>query len=225
MPPEFADLFVDQPDLLASHRGWDAGALELAQQLAQAFSCPLFFSTTTRLLVDLNRSIGHKSLHAPQVQLLSAAKRQIIIQQYYAPHRAAVVNQIDALTAAKKTVLHVAAHSFTPQLNGIVRNADVGLLYDPRRAAEKSFAQCWAETLGRAHADLKVRRNYPYHGKDDGLTSFLRKRIPDPNYIGIELEVNQRAVSPGQNHWEKLKDSIVQSLLGAVSRATLNHEP
>ena len=37
-----------------------------------------------------------------------------------------------------------------------------------------------------------MRRNYPYAGKGDGLTSYLRRRFPPGAYVGIELEVNQR---------------------------------
>ena len=30
-----------------------------------------------------------------------------------------------------RRVIHISSHSFTPELNGKVRRADVGLLYDP----------------------------------------------------------------------------------------------
>jgi len=62
VPREYAALFSDRAALLDSHRGWDAGALELGRQLADAFGVPLHVATTTRLLVDLNRSIGHRQL-------------------------------------------------------------------------------------------------------------------------------------------------------------------
>ncbi|MEO8932838.1 MAG: N-formylglutamate amidohydrolase, partial [Xanthomarina sp.] len=35
------------------------------------------------------------------------------------------------------------------------------------------------------------RFNYPYLGKADGFTSYLRKQFPK-NYLGIEIEVNQK---------------------------------
>ena len=44
-----------------------------------------------------------------------------------------------AAVAARKQVLHVAVHSFTPVLHGERRNADVGLLYDPARPRERAF--------------------------------------------------------------------------------------
>ena len=42
--------------------------------------------------------------------------------------------------------------------------------------------------------ELKIRFNYPYLGKADGFTTYLRKIFPE-NYIGIELEVNQKFVN------------------------------
>ena len=53
----------------------------------------------------------------------------------------------------------------------------------------------WKEALAASAAQLRVRRNYPYAGNGDGLTSYLRQRFADSDYIGIELEVNQRLVA------------------------------
>jgi hypothetical protein len=36
-----------------------------------------------------------------------------------------------------------------------------------------------------------VRRNRPYRGAADGLTTHLRRKL-GPRYLGIELEVSQR---------------------------------
>ena len=77
-------------------------------------------------------------------------------------------------------------------LRGETRNADVGILYDPRRPAEKRFAMAWARAIRAAARELRVRRNYPYLGVGDGLTTTLRRRFPAWRYLGIELEVNQR---------------------------------
>jgi hypothetical protein len=35
-----------------------------------------------------------------------------------------------------------------------------------------------------------VRRNYPYRGAADGLTTSLRRKLNTPRYLGIEIEVN-----------------------------------
>jgi len=72
-----------------------------------------------------------------------------------------------------------------------VREVDVGLLYDPARAAERKFCDGWARDLKRAAPELRVRKNRPYRGAADGFTTYLRRKL-GPRYLGIELEVSQR---------------------------------
>ena len=62
IPRRYAKAFAAHRALLDSHRGWDAGALALARQLAKALDAPLIRSETSRLLVDLNRSEHHRAL-------------------------------------------------------------------------------------------------------------------------------------------------------------------
>ena len=65
IPSSLQPLFRGYRALLATHRGFDPGALVMARQLATAFAAPLVTSTTSRLVVDLNRSIGHPRLYSP----------------------------------------------------------------------------------------------------------------------------------------------------------------
>jgi predicted N-formylglutamate amidohydrolase len=212
VPAAYAPLFTSHAALLPTHRGWDAGALTLAQQLATARNAALFAATTTRLLIDLNRSIGHRQLHSEATRGLPLAERRTIAVRYHRPHRDAVAAEVARLVAAGRRVVHIASHSFTPELDGVVRQADVAWLYDPRRAGECTLAAQWLAALRHKRPDLKLRRNYPYQGKGDGLTTFLRKRHPDAAYVGIELEVNQRFVTAGGPAWTAVRADIVQSL-------------
>ena len=215
VPPAYAALFAGHEALLPTHRGWDPGALELARQMAQAFGAPLFAATTTRLLIDLNRSIGHRQLHSEATRSLALAARRDIAARYYRPHRDAVESEVARLIAGGRRVLHIASHSFTPELNGVVRQADVAWLYDPRRAGEGELASRWLGALRRRRPELKLRRNYPYEGKGDGLTSLLRKRHAPGQYVGLELEVNQRFYLAGGDAWAALRSDLTEAL-GAV---------
>jgi predicted N-formylglutamate amidohydrolase len=219
VPPEYMPLFVGHEALLATHRGWDMGALQLATQMAGAIGAPLFESTTTRLLIDLNRSIGHRQLHSEVTRGLPLATRQAIVQKYYRPHRDAVEAEVARCIAAGRRVVHIASHSFTPQLHGVVRLADVGFLYDPRRPAEGPFASRWLAALKRLRPDLRLRRNYPYEGKGDGLTALLRKRHDASEYVGMELEVNQRFFEADGAAWDALRADITQALAEVVGDA------
>ena len=212
VPPAYAPLFADYGELLLTHRGWDPGALELAEQMAQALHAPLFASTTTRLLIDLNRSIGHRQLYSEATRALAPAIKRSIIEVHYRPHRDAVESCVASLIAAGQRVVHVASHSFTPELNGVVRQADVAWLYDPKCADEGVVAGRWHQVLGQRRPELKLRRNYPYQGRCDGLMSLLRKRHAPEHYIGIELEVNQRFAIAGGTAWDALRADITQAL-------------
>ncbi|MGZ8274571.1 MAG: N-formylglutamate amidohydrolase [Burkholderiaceae bacterium] len=212
VPRSYAALFAGRKTLLDSHRGWDAGALELARQMADAFRAPLHASTTTRLLVDLNRSIGHRHLFSEITCLLPEKSRHDIVERHYRPHRQAVQAELARLISSGGRVVHVASHSFTPTLDDVPRHADVAWLYDPRRPGEVTFAQAWMRNLATLAPEMRLRRNYPYRGRDDGLTAALRKRYPDSSYVGIELEINQRFVAEGGAPWERLKTLLVSSL-------------
>ena len=212
VPPAYASLFAGHEALLPTHRGWDPGALELAQQMSREFDAPLFAATTTRLLIDLNRSIGHRQLHSETSRGVPLSARREIAALYYRPHRDAVESEVARRIDAGERVLHVASHSFTPELGGLVRQADVAWLYDPRRAGEVALAALWLAALRERRPDLKLRRNYPYEGKGDGLTSLLRKRYSASLYVGIELEVNQRFVAGGGGAWTALRTDIIKAL-------------
>ena len=213
VPPAYAPLFASHEEMLLTHRGWDAGALELARQMAQTLNVPLFASTTTRLLIDLNRSIGHRQLYSEATRDLSRATKRAIIAVHYLPHREAVESCVAGLIAAGRRVVHVASHSFTPEMNGVVRQADVAWLYDPRRGGEGVFARRWSQALKQRRPDLQLRRNYPYQGKCDGLMSLLRKRHAPAQYVGIELEVNQRFAIESGAVWDAVRSDIIQALV------------
>jgi predicted N-formylglutamate amidohydrolase len=212
VPKEYRRLFAGWESALASHRGYDPGALTLARDLARAFDAPLVASTVTRLLVELNRSPGHPQLHSEITRDLPPSDKARIAARYYEPYRREVEQRVAEATAARRRVIHISAHSFVPVLNGRTRNADIGLLYDPRRPAERALCARWSECLGARASRLRVRRNYPYRGYADGLTTHLRRRYGRQGYLGVEIEVNQKHVLAGQRQWRMLREAVVQSV-------------
>ena len=212
IPKQYQAYFDGYQDLLDSHRGFDPGALVIANILAKAFSAPSVTSTVSRLLVDLNRSIGHPDLHFSTIQNASATLRQKIVQHYYQPYRTKVEGLIRQTLTNHNQVIHISSHSFTPKLNDRQRNADIGLLYDPSRPGEVCFCEFWKSALKTCAPELKVRRNYPYQGKADGLTRWFRRELPADTYLGIELEINQKHILTAERHWLALCQRVVESL-------------
>lgn len=217
IPKPYQAYFDGYQDLLDSHRGFDPGALVMAKSLAKAFSAPLVVSTVSRLLVDLNRSIGHPDLHFSTIQNASANLRQQIKQHYYQPYRTQVEGLVRQMLTDHRQVIHLSSHSFTPELYGRQRNADISLLYDPSRPGEVAFCECWKSALKTCAPELKVRRNYPYTGKADGQTRWFRRQLPADSYLGIELEINQKYILNADRHWSVLRKQVVESLHNALA--------
>lgn len=216
IPAPYRRYFTGREALLRSHRGHDPGALVLARELARACRAPLVYSTTSRLLIELNRSAGHPGLYSDVTRVLSPDEKKELFTRYYLPYRLEVERYVAAAARSSRRVIHVSSHSFTPVLDGERRNTDVGLLYDPSRKYETSLCLAWRDALLAAMPDLVVRRNYPYRGTSDGLTTHLRRRFLASQYVGIEIEVNQKHVLGDAGRWSALRRAVTLSLRAAL---------
>ena len=192
IPFEYNHLFEKQPEVLRSHEGWDIGILEVAKTISNEREVPLFFSETTRLLVELNRSLGNPQLFSRFTASLSEKEKDFILLTYYYPYRKEVESKINELLEAGNQVIHISFHSFTPVFNGQVRSCDIGLLFDPAEPTEQEFCSRWQRTLSDLNSELVIKHNFPYQGVDDGFTTYLRTKLKEQEYSGIELEVNQK---------------------------------
>ncbi len=180
-------------EVLKTHRAYDIGAAQVFRKLVKfakpEFSCEGKYS---RLFVDLNRTLTNKSAFSEYYEALdkaTVAKAKAQTTAYWTEYRTAIEKFVKA--NAKKEIIHLGIHSFTPELNGKVRNTDIGILYDPSRPKECELAQVIKAEIKRLHPEMKVRFNYPYKGTSDGLTTTLRKKL-GPRYAGLEIEINQK---------------------------------
>ena len=190
----------------------------MARALAAAFCAPLASATVSRLLIDLNRSIGHPQLFSVATRDLPATQRAQIVARHYQPYRKQAERLVSERVSQGTPVIHISSHSFTPELHGKVRQADVGLLYDPARPGEAALCERWKAALAALAPELRVRRNYPYAGKGDGLTAYLRKHFPFDAYVGIELEINQAIVLAGGREWRAVRSVLVDTLTIAITK-------
>lgn len=190
VPEKYYSFFKDNKSVLNSHRAYDIGARELYETLVQNLN-PDFCKKgdVSRLLIELNRSLHHPQLFSEFTKSLGKNEKEELIVNYYRPYRTEIENFITSNIKSSFNILHVSVHSFTNELKGIKRNADLGILYDPKRATEKKFAKTYKSALRSQLPSFKVRFNYPYLGTADGFTSYLRKKFPQ-QYVGIELELN-----------------------------------
>ncbi len=192
VPRAWAALFAGRERLLASHRGWDRGALALGRELAALTRAPLVAHEVTRLLVDANRPPDAHDVFSTFTAPLDPAERASILARHHVPHWRRVADAVARAGRGGARVLHVAVHTFTPVRNGDRREVDVGLLYDPRRPRERRLAHAWRRLLRARAPELRVRLNAPYRGDTPCLPTSLRRALPPDRYLGIELEVSQR---------------------------------
>ena len=190
-------------EVLKTHRAYDIGAVQVFRKLVK-FAKPEFYceGKFSRLFVDLNRTITNKSAFSNYLRNNENAKAQATA--YWNEYRATIEkfvqqnigkdsrgNSGKSAENKEAEIIHLCIHSFTPVLNGKVRNTDIGILYDPTRPQERAYANVIKDEIKRLYPAIKVRFNYPYKGTSDGLTTTLRKKF-GPQYVGIEIEINQK---------------------------------
>ncbi len=211
VPPAYHYLFKEQEQALEIHRGLDLGTLDIANHLNRVFGCSYTQASVSRLLIDCNRSLAHAHCFSEFTRALPISEKQHLIDEYYLPFRQQTENLIKAQVENGYQVLHLSIHSFTPELNGIKRNAGIGLLYDHTRHGEQEVARIWRALLLQQTPTYRVRMNYPYHGTSDGFTTALRKRYTEHDYLGFEVESNQ-ALLEDKNSRDELANVLSSSL-------------
>jgi predicted N-formylglutamate amidohydrolase len=216
IPKGFEYLFEKRSDILKTHRGWDPGALELANEISKKLNAPLFTYPWTRLLIEPNRSVGHKQLYSEFSSTLPDKEK--LIQKFYLPYRNRIKKRIEEEIKMKNRVIHLSVHTFTPVLDDQIRNFDIGLLYDPGRKPEKELSAAWKKKLNK---DFRVRLNQPYKGTADGFTTHMRKKFGEKSYSGIELEVNQKMYFAGADSWKKACELIAESIKNTFNSTDL----
>lgn len=204
VPERYSSYFVSPAakEALSGHRGWDPGSLPIGDAMSEVLGAPLVVQSVTRLLVECNRSLDHPRLFSEFSRRMPAEERDDLVRRYWRAHRESVTGLV---ADAGSRVVHVGIHTFTPVWKGRDRPTDVGLLYDPARPGEGRLVRAWRKAMvsaawkgPRPSGDLAARRplrihlNRPYRGWTDGLTTALRRELPEGRYLGVELEVSQR---------------------------------
>ncbi|MCB9830977.1 MAG: N-formylglutamate amidohydrolase [Planctomycetes bacterium] len=198
--------------VLTSHRGLDLGALELARELAQACAAPLVFATVTRLLIDLNREQGSRTMFSPEAFELDEDDRQLLIERYWRPHHEQVESLLRQALDAGDRVLYLSVHSFTPVFDGRERKVDLGLLIDPGRAIDAELARHFATEFERRRPGLAIAMNEPYSGLEEGLDRAMRARFGDRDCMILTLELNQRFPQGDGAAWRALRQAITATV-------------
>ncbi|MDB5715310.1 MAG: N-formylglutamate amidohydrolase [Sphingomonadales bacterium] len=190
VPERLGTLGLDDAQL-ARHIAWDLRASELSALLSDALDAPLIRQTYSRLVVDCNRGPDAPDAIAkvsdgtvvPGNHDLSASDRAARFVEIHEPYQAAIASAISGDTTM------VAIHSFTPEMNGISRPWEIGILHHRGRT---DFALNVLKELTE-RVDGPVGDNEPY--AMDGIDYTVPRHAYPANLPYVEIEVRQDVLS------------------------------
>jgi predicted N-formylglutamate amidohydrolase len=193
----------------ATHIALDIGVAALSAALCARLGCPAILGGVSRLVIDLNReadapglipveSDGHVIPGNRDADLAERTAR------YWRPYHDHIASHI----AARRPVLLVSVHSFTPRLAtrpDEARPWEVGVLYnEDDRAARTAIPLL--EAAGVITGD-----QLPYSGKTLNATMNCHgegNRIP---YLGLEVRQDLISDGAGVARWADILAPIIQS--------------
>lgn len=179
------------PAQLASHVGWDPGALALAGRLSGALDAQLIAARFSRLVYDCNRPPDAPSAMPADTEVcavpgnidLTHDECSARVAEIYLPFHTALADLIARKRAAGQTPVVVTLHSFTPIFRGERRDVEIGFLYD----RDSRIADAMREFCA-GHSTYDVRLNQPY-GPSDGVLHTVERHLRDGPFPYTMIEV------------------------------------
>lgn len=212
--PDDIDLGID-PALLDRHIAIDIGAAPLTRALASALDAPAILATVSRLVIDLNREVGHGGLIPERSDGhtifgnvdLDPADR---IARFHRPYHARIEAEIDRC----RPTLIVAVHSFTPALEtgGADRPWEVGILSNrDRRAADIILSLLMKQ-------GFVVGDNQPYSG--ELLNATLDRHAEGNGIPSFSLEIRNDRIGDdaGVARWAEILAPIIATVRNRLAQ-------
>lgn len=168
VPGGWASLGVDEGER-RRHIALDIGAATVTRRMAQLLDATAVLNHSSRLYVDANRrplsvsSIPEVSdgTLVPANHGLSSRARARRHRLSFWPYHRQVARLLGGVLAKGAVPIILSVHSFTPNLAGLSRPWDIGILHDRDRRLSDPII----ETLKRP-GDLLIGDNEPYSGLD-----------------------------------------------------------
>jgi predicted N-formylglutamate amidohydrolase len=188
-PQALGDMGLD-PFARRCHLAIDIGAGKLTEKIAKSLGFTAVIAQYSRLVIDCNRQLMDPGafleygdgILVPGNRNLSQADKDARADAIYWPYHNAIEDQIARLCAVGPAPAFVSIHSFTPVLNGVSRDVQMGVLWD----TDSRLSDIFIEDL-RA-AGFLTGDNEPYSGRapQDFTIDHHAEEIGLP-HVGIEL--------------------------------------
>jgi predicted N-formylglutamate amidohydrolase len=188
-PQALGDMGLD-PFARRCHLAIDIGAGKLTEKIAKSLGFTAVIAQYSRLVIDCNRQLMDPGafleygdgIVVPGNRNLSQADKDARADAIYWPYHNAIEDQIARLRAVGPAPAFVSIHSFTPVLNGVSRDVQMGVLWDTDSRLSDIFIEDF-----RA-AGFLTGDNEPYSGRapQDFTIDHHAEEIGLP-HVGIEL--------------------------------------
>ena len=203
VPEAFRELFKGSEEIVTSTKGWDPGALNLAQGFSMKFRTPLVHGDVTRLLIDLNE--GGDERWSKFSKTLPDATRVKLVDRHERPYRLAIDTRVKEDLLRNDALVHVMVHT---------EESGPGLVLETgAKGIGSEFAMKWRNRLDADGVDVRVAAG----GIDGDLALKLGEKHPADRYALVRLKVPQCYFLEGKPlRWDTLKKFLISSLTQVV---------
>ncbi len=224
-PASMGDMGLS-PTVFDTHIAQDIGAADVTRKLAERLDAPAVLAPYTRLLIDVNRPPGDPEsvpvvsdgVSIPVNKNLSEAELVEREERYHWPYHHTVANALAHLWRMGTTPALFSIHSFTPVMNGAVREWDAGVLWnrDPR------MAQPLIHIL-RERGDIHVGDNQPYSGKELAYTIDNHGGAAGLPHAAVEIRQDHLEAPGGAARWAEILDQALERVLAIEDLHRVEH--
>jgi predicted N-formylglutamate amidohydrolase len=188
-PQALGDMGLD-PFARRCHLAIDIGAGKLTETLAKSLGVTAVIAQYSRLVVDCNRQLMDPGafleygdgILVPGNRNLTQADKDARANAIYWPYHDAIENQIARLEAAGPKPAFISIHSFTPVLNGVARDVQMGVLWDK----DASLSDIFIEEF--RNSGFLTGDNEPYSGRaPQDFTIDHHAESKELPHVGIEV--------------------------------------
>lgn len=213
-PKALGDMGLD-PFARRCHLAIDIGAGKLTETLAKSLGITAVIAQYSRLVVDCNRQLMDPSafleygdgILVPGNRNLTQQDKDARADAIYWPYHGAIDAQVKRLSAVGPAPAFISIHSFTPVLNGVARDVQLGVLWDKDRRLSDIFIEDF-----RA-AGYETGDNEPYSGQapQDFTIDHHAEDIGLP-HVGIEVRQDLIDDIAGVNEIAPVMHNIIASI-------------
>jgi len=218
------------PEILSRHVGWDIGAAAVARLLAQKFSATAVIARYSRLVVDVNRSLGDlENIPAisdgfviPGNAALGHDAMEARIKALYWPYHHGIDWELARIKEAGVLPVVLSLHSFTPALmkshSVAPRPWHCALMF----SGDTRLAAHMIQSLQRVPG-MTVGINEPYSGVTHGYCLKAHGLAQSLPHAQLEIRQDLICTQAGQEWWASLLAGIMGPILEQSDLKEIRH--